>query len=259
VEILEEESYFFRLSKYQEPLLNSTPTSQTSCSPEPDERGAILRGGGLKDLSISRTTITWGIPFPDEPQHILYVWLDALSNYMTALGFGSGDQSLYDRYWPADVHLIGKDILRFHAVYWPAFLMSAGLPLPDHVFGHGWWMKDANKMSKSLGNIVDPGPSSRNSAPTRCATSSCATSHRTDGSFSDEAFIDRINADLANDLGNLASRLSNLLEKQAGGAVDRGRDAAATFRADGRTLSRRHAGVSPRATPSRPCGTCSPT
>lgn len=224
VEVLEEESYFFRLSKYQEPLLKHYAQHPDFVLPESrmNEVRSFVEGG-LKDLSVSRTSITWGIPFPEEPRHVLYVWLDALSNYMTALGFGGEDRALYDRYWPADVHLIGKDILRFHAVYWPAFLLSAGLPLPDHVFGHGWWMKDASKMSKSLGNIVDPRPYIGEFGPDPLRYFLLRDKPiGTDGSFSDEAFIDRINADLANDLGNLASRLSNLLEKQASGAVGPG-------------------------------------
>jgi len=224
VTVLEEESYFFRLSRYQEPLRKLYAERPDFVLPPSrmNEVRAFVESG-LKDLSISRTSITWGIPFPGDEKHVLYVWLDALSNYMTALGFGSSDRSLYDRFWPADVHLIGKDILRFHAVYWPAFLMSAGLPLPRHVFGHGWWMKDQNKMSKSLGNVVDPRP---------YVAEFGADAVRyfllrdkpigTDGSFSDEAFLDRLNADLANDLGNLASRLTNLLERQASGEAGPG-------------------------------------
>jgi len=224
VSVLEEESYFFRLSKYQEPLLKLYTQRPDFVLPESrmNEVRAFVEGG-LKDLSISRTSITWGIPFPGDEKHVLYVWLDALSNYATALGFGSEYTARYDHYWPADVHLIGKDILRFHAVYWPAFLMSAGLSLPHHIFGHGWWMKDANKMSKSLGNIVDPRPYLEEFGPDAVRYFLLRDKPiGTDGSFSDEAFLDRINADLANDLGNLASRLSNLLEKQAAGKVGPG-------------------------------------
>ncbi len=156
VTVLKEESYFFKLSKYQEPLLKLYSEQKNFVMPESrmnDVRSFVEKG--LKDLSISRSSIHWGIPMPGDEKHVLYVWLDALSNYVSALGYGSGDDKLYNEFWPADLHLIGKDISGSR-VYWPAFLMSAGLPLPKHVFGHGWWMKDQNKMSKSLGNIVDP-------------------------------------------------------------------------------------------------------
>lgn len=224
VTVLEEESYFFRLSKYQEPLLKLYAERPDFVLP-PSRMNEVRTfvESGLKDLSISRTSITWGIPFPGDGKHVLYVWLDALSNYMTALGFGAPQRPLYDRFWPADLHLIGKDILRFHAVYWPAFLMSAGLPLPRHVFGHGWWMKDQNKMSKSLGNVVDPRPYLAEFGPDAVRYFLLRDKPiGTDGSFSDEAFLDRLNADLANDLGNLASRLTNLLERQAAGEAGPG-------------------------------------
>ena len=221
---LEEESYFFRLSKYQEPLLRLYAERPDFVLP-PSRMNEVRSfvEGGLKDLSISRTSITWGIPFPGDEKHVLYVWLDALSNYISALGFGSDDPAKYKTFWPADVHLIGKDILRFHAVYWPAFLMSAGLPLPKHVYGHGWWVKDGTKMSKSLGNVVDPRPYMEEFGPDAVRYFLLREKPiETDGSFSDEAFIDRLNADLANDLGNLASRLTNLLERQAEGKVGPG-------------------------------------
>jgi methionyl-tRNA synthetase len=224
VSVLEEESYFFRLSKYQEPLLELYRKQPDFVLPESrmNEVRSFVESG-LKDLSISRTSISWGIPFSGDEKHVLYVWLDALSNYITALGYGSADTALYDAFWPADVHLIGKDILRFHAVYWPAFLMSAGLPLPKHVYGHGWWMKDASKMSKSLGNVVDPRPFIEEFGSDAVRYFLLRDKPiGTDGSFSDEAFLDRVNADLANDLGNLASRLTNLLERQAEGHVGPG-------------------------------------
>ncbi len=224
VEILEEESYFFRLSKYQQPLLDLYESQPDFVMPETrmNEVRSFVEGG-LRDLSVSRTSVNWGIRFPGDEKHVLYVWLDALSNYITALGFGSDNDDRYQKYWPADVHLIGKDILRFHAVYWPAFLMSAGLPLPKHVFGHGWWMKDAHKMSKSLGNIVDPRPFIEEFGPDAMRYFLLREKPiGTDGSFSDEGFLDRINADLANDLGNLVSRLTNLIERQAGGAIGPG-------------------------------------
>ncbi|MEJ2369216.1 MAG: methionine--tRNA ligase [Acidobacteriota bacterium] len=212
VTILEEESYFFRLSRYQEPLLKLYEEHPDFVLPESrmNEVRAFVESG-LKDLSISRTSISWGIPFPEDEKHVLYVWLDALSNYVTALGYGTPNTERYERFWPADVHLIGKDILRFHAVYWPAFLMSAGLPLPRHVYGHGWWMK-----KRDVPYIEEFG-----SGPVRYFLLR-EKPIGTDGSFSDEGFLDRLNADLANDLGNLASRLSNLLEKQAEGKVGAG-------------------------------------
>jgi methionyl-tRNA synthetase len=222
--VLEEESYFFRLSRYQEPLLKLYAERPDFVLP-PSRMNEVRSfvEGGLKDLSISRTSITWGIPFPGDEKHVLYVWLDALSNYMTALGFGAGDRAKYETFWPADVHLIGKDILRFHAVYWPAFLMSAGLPLPRHVYAHGWWMKDQSKMSKSLGNVVDPRPYVQEFGADAVRYFLLREKPiETDGSFSDEAFLDRLNADLANDLGNLASRLTNLLERQAEGKAGTG-------------------------------------
>ncbi len=224
VTVLQEESYFFRLSKYQAPLLKLYGEHPDFVLP-PSRMNEVRSfvEGGLKDLSISRTSISWGIPFTGDGKHVLYVWLDALSNYVTALGYGSENPSLYNEFWPADVHLIGKDILRFHAVYWPAFLMSAGLPLPGHVYGHGWWMKDADKMSKSLGNVVDPRPYIEEFGADALRFFLLRDKPiGADGSFSDEAFIDRLNADLANDLGNLASRLTNLVERQADGKIGPG-------------------------------------
>jgi len=224
VTVLKEESYFFKLSKYQEPLLKLYSEQKNFVMPESrmnEVRSFVEKG--LKDLSISRTSIHWGIPMPGDEKHVLYVWLDALSNYVSALGYGSGDDKLYNEFWPADLHLIGKDILRFHAVYWPAFLMSAGLPLPKHVFGHGWWMKDQNKMSKSLGNIVDPVPYvDQFGSDVMRYFLLREKPIGTDGSFSDEAFIDRLNADLANDIGNFASRLTALLDMQFEGKITAG-------------------------------------
>ena len=161
---------------------------------------------GLKDLSVSRTSIKWGIPFPGRPGHVVYVWLDALVNYITALGFGSKDASLYERYWPG-IHVIGKDILRFHAVYWPAFLMSAGLGVPRQVVSHGWWLRDAKKMSKSTGNVVRPDDlvAAFGVDALRWHLVS-AMSFGQDASFSDEDFLAGYNADLANGLGNTLSR-----------------------------------------------------
>ncbi len=152
-----EKNYFFRLSHYQHLLLDFYKKHPGFVQPQTRFNEVIaFVEGGLRDLSISRTTIRWGIPWPGNPDHITYIWLDALTNYISALGFGSAHHEKFDRYWPADLHLIGKDIIRFHAVYWPAFLMSAGVELPKRVFGHGWWLRDNQKISKSVGNIVRP-------------------------------------------------------------------------------------------------------
>ncbi|HEY2829900.1 MAG TPA: methionine--tRNA ligase, partial [Thermoanaerobaculia bacterium] len=155
VEWTTEKNLFFKLSRYTKPLLEHYRANPGFVYPQTrlNEVMAFVEQG-LKDLSISRTSIQWGIPFPGHPDHVIYVWMDALTNYISALGFGSGDHEKLEHYWPADVHLVGKDIVRFHAVYWPAFLMSAGLPLPKQVVGHGWWLRDQQKISKSLGNVV---------------------------------------------------------------------------------------------------------
>jgi len=221
VELLSEPSYFFRLSDYQEPLLQWYRENPGCIEPR-TRYNEVLRfvEGGLRDLSISRRSLKWGIPFPGDPDHVVYVWLDALTNYVSALGFGSEDEGLFQGFWPAQLHLVGKDILRFHCVYWPAFLMSAGLPLPEKVFGHGWWMRDEAKMSKSLGNVVRPdhlmerfGPDALRYFLAREMT------FGQDASFSDEAFLERYNADLANNLGNTASRTLSMTHRFLGGAV----------------------------------------
>lgn len=224
VTTLREESYFFRLSKYEKPLLEYYKNHPDFVLPQSRMNEVIaFVEMGLKDLSITRTSINWGIPFPSDEKHVLYVWLDALSNYITALGYGSEDPKLFEKFWPCDLHLIGKDILRFHAVYWPAFLMSAEIPLPKHIFGHGWWMKDFNKMSKSLGNVVDPNPLiDEFSSDVLRYFLLREKPIGSDGSFSDEGFIDRLNADLANDLGNLTSRLLALLDMQFDGKITEG-------------------------------------
>lgn len=220
VEKVREESYFFRLSKYQQPLLDYYAKHPRFV--RPDFRLNEVRRFvemGLKDLSISRTSFRWGIPFPDDDRHIFYVWFDALANYVTALGFADGSE-LYDACWPADLQLVGKDILRFHAVYWPAFLMSAGLPLPETVFAHGWWLRSDQKMSKSTGNIVDPLPLLQEFGPEAVRYFLLREmAFGQDAQFSEEALVDRINNDLANDLGNLLSRLLKMIQDFCGGRI----------------------------------------
>ncbi len=220
IEKVKEESYFFRLSKYQEPLLRYYEEHPEFVRPgyRLNEVVSFVESG-LKDLSISRTTFSWGIPVPGNSKHVIYVWFDALTNYLTATGFPD-DTETYQDIWPADIHLVGKDILRFHAVYWPAFLMSAGLPLPKTVFAHGWWTVEGEKMSKSTGNVVDP---------FQVADEFGADVFRyfllreipfgQDGDYSHSAIISRVNGDLANSLGNLVSRTLGMIERYCEGKV----------------------------------------
>lgn len=215
VERLAEESYFFRLSAYQEKLLAFYRENPDFVRPA-SRFNEVVRfvEGGLKDLSISRASLRWGIPWPGDDRHVVYVWVDALTNYISALGFGSENQDRFQRFWPADLHLVGKDILRFHCVYWPAFLMSAGVPLPKQVFGHGWWLKDEKKMSKSLGNVVRPDYLIRQfgADPLRYFFLREMTFGQ-DASFSDEGFLSRYNADLANGLGNTFARVMAMVRR----------------------------------------------
>jgi methionyl-tRNA synthetase len=211
-----EENVYFRLSRYQQPLLDwyaAHPEFVRPLSRFNEVRSFVE--GGLNDLSVSRASLSWGIPFPGHDGQTVYVWLDALSNYITALGFGSERDELYRVFWEPQgaqrIHLIGKDILRFHAVFWPAFLMSAGLPLPTTVWAHGWWLRDNRKISKSVGNLVRPDAlvASFGADPLRYFLLREMVFGQ-DAQFSDESFIDRYNSDLANDLGNTVSRLVNL-------------------------------------------------
>ena len=221
VEWVEEPSYFFRLSAWADRLLEFYDHNPDFVLPE-SRRNEVTSfvNGGLRDLSISRTSFRWGVPVPDAPDHIMYVWLDALTNYMTAVGYPDTNAPEYQRYWPADVHMVGKDILRFHAVYWPAFLMAAGLKPPRRVFAHGWWTIEGEKMSKSLGNAIDPvalidefGLDQFRYFLMR------EVPFGNDGDFSRAAMINRTNGDLANDLGNLAQRVLSMVQSYCNGAV----------------------------------------
>jgi len=220
VEWTEERTYFFCLSAYQDRLLEHYEANPGFIGPE-TRRNEIVSfvKSGLQDLSISRTTLTWGVPVPDAPGHVMYVWVDALTNYITGCGFPDESDPRW-RYWPADVHIIGKDIVRFHAVYWPAFLMSAGLPRPKKVFGHGFLFNRGEKMSKSVGNVIDPFALADvyGVDPLRYFLLR-EVPFGQDGNYSHEAIVNRINADLANDLGNLAQRSLTMIARNCGGAV----------------------------------------
>ena len=220
VEWVEEESYFFKLSAYQDRLLALYEESPDFVGPE-ERRNEILSfvKSGLRDLSVSRTTFDWGIQVPGAPKHVMYVWVDALTNYITATGFpDEGGERRH--FWPADVHIIGKDIIRFHAVYWPAFLMSAGLPLPKRVFGHGFLFNRGEKMSKSVGNVIDPFTLAAHYGVDQLRYFFLReVPFGQDGSYSHEAIVNRINADLANDLGNLAQRSLSMIAKNLNGVM----------------------------------------
>ncbi|MBW7849152.1 MAG: methionine--tRNA ligase [Rhodospirillales bacterium] len=222
VEWVEEPSYFFRLSAWEKPLLEYYERNPDCVAPA-SRRNEVISfvKSGLQDLSVSRTSFGWGIPVPGDPKHIMYVWLDALTNYITAVGYPDVSGA-YARYWPADLHMVGKDILRFHAVYWPAFLMAAGLEPPKRVFAHGWWTNEGQKISKSLGNVIDP---------LRLIERYGLDQVRyfllrevpfgNDGDFSHRAMVNRMNGELANDLGNLAQRVLSMIAKNCGAAVPR--------------------------------------
>lgn len=221
VEWVEEPSYFFDLSKWQDRLLEFYDKNPDFILPE-SRRNEVVSfvKSGLKDLSISRTTFKWGIPVPGDDDHIMYVWLDALTNYITAVGHPDTDSDMFRRYWPADLHMVGKDILRFHAVYWPAFLMGAGLEPPKRVFAHGWWTNEGQKISKSLGNVIDPHALIEQYGldPVRYFLLR-EVPFGNDGDFSHRAMVGRLNGDLANDLGNLCQRVLSMIAKNCGGAV----------------------------------------
>jgi methionyl-tRNA synthetase len=220
VEWVEEKSYFFRLSAYQEKLLALYEDQPDFVGPDSRKNEVVsFVKGGLKDLSISRTTFDWGVKVPTDPEHVMYVWVDALTNYITGVGFPDEQDSNW-HYWPADVHVIGKDIIRFHAVYWPAFLMSAGIPLPKRVFAHGFLFNKGEKMSKSVGNVVDPFNLAQQYGVDQVRYFFLReVPFGQDGSYNHEAIVARINADLANDLGNLAQRSLSMISKQLGGVL----------------------------------------
>ncbi len=223
--IVKEESYFFKLSAYEQKLLDYYEAHPDFILPK-SRRNEVINfvKGGLNDLSVTRTSFTWGVPLPEsmnDDKHVMYVWLDALLNYITALGYGSDNEELLEKFWPASIHFVGKDILRFHAIYWPAFLMSLDLPLPKHIGAHGWWTRDGEKMSKSKGNVV---------LPRVVADAYGLENFRyfmmrevpfgQDGDFSQRAFIDRVNSDLSNDLGNLLNRIIGMSGKYSDFHID---------------------------------------
>ncbi|MER2607052.1 MAG: methionine--tRNA ligase [Siculibacillus sp.] len=221
VEWTKEASWYFRLSAFQERLLAHYEANPDFIGPDSRKNEVIsFVKGGLEDLSMSRTTFDWGIPVPDSPGHVMYVWVDALTNYITGAGFPDEASADYVKWWPADLHVIGKDIVRFHAVYWPAFLMSAGLPLPKRVFAHGFIFNKGEKMSKSTGNVVDPFTLAQDYGPEAVRFFFLReVPFGQDGSYSHEAIVGRMNADLANDLGNLAQRSLSMIAKNLGGVV----------------------------------------
>ena len=221
VEWVEEPSYFFRLSAWQDRLLDFYRANPDFILPE-SRRNEVISfvKGGLRDLSVSRTTFKWGVPVPDDPDHIMYVWLDALTNYITAVGYPETESETFQTYWPADLHMVGKDILRFHAVYWPAFLMGAGIAPPRRVYAHGWWTTEGEKISKSLGNVIDPHELVAKYGLDQVRYFLLReVPFGNDGDFSYRALVGRMTNDLANDFGNLAQRSLSMIAKNCDGRL----------------------------------------
>ncbi len=220
-EWVEEESYFFKLSAWGDKLLDLYTKNPDFIQPDARRNEVIsFVKSGLRDLSVSRTRLTWGVPVPNAPNHVMYVWIDALTNYISALGYPDESAPLYQKFWPANVHVVGKDILRFHAVYWPAFLMAAGIPVQHKVFAHGWWTIEGQKMSKSVGNVIAPDDLINNYGLDQSRYFVLReVPFGNDGDFSHDQAIARINSDLANGFGNLAQRTLSMIAKNCDGKV----------------------------------------
>ncbi|CAJ1937762.1 unnamed protein product [Cylindrotheca closterium] len=220
--VAKEESYFFKLSEFEDKLLELYESSPDFIAPKSRKNEVVsFVKGGLRDLSVSRTSFKWGVPVPGDEDHVMYVWIDALANYMSALGYpDESPEGNFAKYWPASVHIVGKDILRFHTVYWPAFLMAAGLPVPKRIFAHGWWTKDGEKISKSLGNVIDPVDLVEKYGvdPTRFFLMS-EVPFGNDGDYSDSSMVYKCNANLSNELGNICQRVCTLAYKNCDNAV----------------------------------------